>query len=159
MKWHFLFALFLLLYSCNEGVKPNSAGYDENNVREKTEKYNNVVQIQALMHSQELAWNAGQLARFMQAYSHSDSLVFIGSRGLSYGWQTTLDNYTKSYPDKEKMGTLKFENDKIEVLNPNAAWVAGRWNLFRKTDTLTGSYLLVWKKINGSWKIIADHSS
>lgn len=115
--------------------------------------------ISKLMQEQEAAWNNGDLNAFMQAYVQSDSLVFIGSRGLNYGWETTLSNYKKSYPDKEKMGTLKFENEKLELLNPNAAWAAGKWNLYRTADTLSGSYMLVWKKIDSVWKIIADHSS
>ncbi len=122
----------------------------------KTKELNS---ISKLMQAQENAWNRGDLEGFMQAYWKSDSLVFIGSRGLNYGWETTLANYQKSYSDKEKMGTLKFENKKLEILNVEAAWAAGKWNLFRTADTLNGSYLLVWKKIDGTWKIIADHSS
>ena len=95
----------------------------------------------------------------MQAYWKSDSLTFIGSRGITYGWQTTLENYRKSYGNAELMGTLQFDNDRIEILQDSSAMVTGRWNLFRSADTLSGSYLLVWKRINGEWKIIADHSS
>jgi hypothetical protein len=34
--------------------------------------------------------------------------MFIGKSGITYGWQKTLDNYKKGYPDKEAMGKLHF---------------------------------------------------
>ena len=115
--------------------------------------------IASLMEEQQEAWNQHSLEGFMQAYWKSDSLTFIGSRGITYGWQTTLENYRKSYGNAELMGTLQFDNDRIEILQDSSAMVTGRWNLFRSADSLSGSYLLVWKRINGEWKIIADHSS
>ncbi len=111
------------------------------------------------MQQQEKDWNEGSLEGFMSAYWKSDSLLFIGSRGLTYGWSTTLDNYRKSYKNKALMGYLVFENKEIETLGNAHAWAAGRWHLFRESDTLQGSYMLVWEKIEGQWKIVADHSS
>lgn len=118
-----------------------------------------IEKVQSLMNQQQTAWNSGNLEEFMIPYFQSDSLVFIGSRGLNYGWNKTLSNYKKTYDSREKMGTLLFENEKVERIGESAIWIAGRWNLFRTNDTLNGSYLLVWKKIDGEWKIVADHSS
>lgn len=118
-----------------------------------------IQEVQSIMDKQQIAWNEGSLENFMIPYIKSDSLVFIGSRGLNYGWDTTLSNYKKSYSTKDQMGKLLFENEKIEQIGKSAIWIAGRWNLFRDQDTLKGSYLLVWKKIDGKWKIVADHSS
>lgn len=115
--------------------------------------------IAAIMNQQQEAWNQHNLEGFMQPYWQSDSLIFIGSRGITYGWQSILENYQKSYGNAELMGTLKFENDHIKILQDKSAMVAGRWNLFRSADTLSGSYLLVWRKKNGKWQIVADHSS
>lgn len=117
------------------------------------------LEIQTIMGNQEEAWNAGDLNAFMQPYWNSDSLLFIGSRGPTYGWQTTLDNYKKTYPTPEKMGRLKFENFTMKPLNHSHYWVAGKWTLFRHTDTLTGHYTLLWKRTKTGWKIISDHSS
>ncbi len=116
-------------------------------------------QIDSLMARQENAWNNGDLQGFMQPYLKSDSLLFIGSRGLSYGWKQTLLNYKKSYPDKEAMGTLHFENDEYKKLGAENALVIGRWHLYRTADTLQGTYSLNWQLVDGEWKIIADHSS
>lgn len=111
------------------------------------------------MQTQEDAWNRGDLEAFMAAYWHSDSLQFIGSRGLTYGWQQTLDNYKKGYPNRDAMGTLKFNVLSVQQLSPKSAFVIGKWHLTRKAGDLSGHYTLLWKKIKGEWVIVADHSS
>jgi len=119
----------------------------------------NIQTISTLMQAQENAWNEGDLDRFMLSYMKSDSLSFIGSRGLSKGWQTTLDNYKISYPNKEQMGRLQFENLQMEQLGASSAFVLGKWTLYRSADTLSGHYSLIWKKLEAEWVIVADHSS
>lgn len=115
--------------------------------------------LSALMQAQENAWNEGDLDGFMSSYWKSDSLSFIGSRGLSKGWQTTFDNYKKSYPNQAQMGKLQFENLEMEQLAPLSAFVIGKWTLYRSADTLSGHYSLIWKKMGAKWVIVADHSS
>ena len=115
--------------------------------------------IKNVMDLQEKAWNTGDLKGFMQGYLQSEDLVFIGSKGVNKGWQTTLDNYIKSYPTQEAMGKLTFTLIKVEKSSKNSAWLVGKWELKRTKDTLGGHFLLVWKKIKGKWYIIADHSS
>jgi ketosteroid isomerase-like protein len=115
-------------------------------------------QIRAVMYQQELAWNAGDLDAFMLGYWNSDSLKFVSSRGTTYGWQKTLENYKRSYPDKEAMGILTFEILEVDVLSESAAFVLGKWQLQRQ-DSIGGYYTLLWKKINGKWLIVLDHTS
>ncbi|MCH2198086.1 MAG: nuclear transport factor 2 family protein [Flavobacteriales bacterium] len=124
-----------------------------------TTKEDVITSIKATMQAQEEAWNQGDLDAFMDGYWESDSLMFIGSRGLNYGWQTTLDNYKKSYPNPEAMGKLKFTNLYMDLVDENSALVIGQWQLFRTQDTLQGHYSLTWTMKNGEWVIIADHSS
>ena|ERR1043165_2844775 len=116
-------------------------------------------EITNIMTEQQEAWNNGDLEGFMSAYWKSDSLKFIGSKGITYGWQNTLDNYKKSYPDKATMGELKFEILSIEELSPAAAIVVGKWALKRKKGDVGGYYTLLWKKIGGKWVIVSDHTS
>ncbi len=115
--------------------------------------------IRTIMANQELAWNRGDLEAFMAGYWKSDSLRFIGSRGLTYGWQQTLDNYKKGYPDVDAMGQLKFTIISVEKLSGKSAFVIGKWHLKRKAGDLSGHYTLLWKNIKGRWVIVADHSS
>ncbi|TYZ06352.1 nuclear transport factor 2 family protein [Hymenobacter lutimineralis] len=116
--------------------------------------------ILQVLSTQTAAWNRGDVAGFMQGYWQSDSLVFIGKSGLTYGWQPTLDNYRRSYPSAEAMGQLTFSNLRVQPLSPAAAHVLGRWHLARPAaGDLSGHFLLVLRKLNGRWVIVADHSS
>ena len=110
---------------------------------------------------QTAAWNRGDLPGYMQGYWQSDSLVFIGKKGLTYGWQPTLANYQKSYPDRAAMGQLYFSGLRVTLLGTDAAQVVGRWHLARTggLSDLQGHYLLVLRKVQGQWVIVADHSS
>jgi ketosteroid isomerase-like protein len=115
--------------------------------------------IRQIMAAQETAWNRGDLEGFMAGYWKSDSLRFIGSKGLTFGWQKTLANYQKSYPDLDAMGKLTFTILSVEKLSKRSAFVIGKWYLARKAGDLSGHYTLLWKKIAGKWVIVADHSS
>ncbi|TNE60537.1 MAG: nuclear transport factor 2 family protein [Bacteroidetes bacterium] len=115
--------------------------------------------IRGIMADQEKAWNQGNLEAFMDGYWHADSLKFIGSRGLTYGWQQTLDNYKKGYPDRAAMGNLTFTLITVDVLSSKSAFVIGKWHLQRQAGDLSGHFTLLWKKIRGKWLIVADHSS
>ena len=116
--------------------------------------------ITQLLTTQTAAWNRGDVAGFMQGYWRSDSLVFIGQRGLTYGWQPTLDNYRRSYPSAAAMGQLRFTGLRITPDGPATAHVVGRWHLTRPgLGDLQGHYLLVLRRLNGQWVIVADNSS
>ncbi len=118
--------------------------------------------IAQVLTTQTAAWNRGDIPGFMAGYWHSDSLVFIGKKGPTYGWQPTLANYQKSYPDATQMGQLDFGGLRITLLGPAAAQVVGRWHLARPgvaAGDLQGYFLLVFKLIKGQWVIVADHTS
>ena len=115
--------------------------------------------IEKAMHAQEVSWNKGDIEGFMATYWNSDSLKFIGKNGITFGWQNTLDNYKKSYPDKATMGELNFSIVSVELLSENSCYVIGGWNLKRKKGDVGGFYTLLWKKIKGKWVIVSDHTS
>ncbi len=115
--------------------------------------------IQQILNKQTEAWNKGDLNAFMQTYWKSDSLVFVGKSGVTYGWQNTLDNYKKGYPDKTAMGQLQFTIIRIESLSRQVYNVIGKWHLTRSIGNLQGHYTLLIKQIGGKWLIVQDHSS
>jgi ketosteroid isomerase-like protein len=120
---------------------------------------NEITAIRTVMHEQVKAWNNGDIDAFMQGYWKSDSLLFVGSKGPNYGWQTTLDNYKKSYPDTTVMGKLDFTFLEIKLLSADHAFVLGKWHLARTIGDIGGHFTLLFRKINGQWLIIADHTS
>jgi hypothetical protein len=95
----------------------------------------------------------------MKGYWESDSLMFIGKSGVTYGWQNTLNNYKKGYPDTATMGKLNFTIIKVKRLSGEYYQVVGKWHLKRSIGDLSGHYTLLFQKIKGDWVIVTDHSS
>ncbi|MEL6810183.1 MAG: nuclear transport factor 2 family protein [Bacteroidota bacterium] len=114
--------------------------------------------ILAVMKAQQEAWSNNDLEGFMEGYWKSDSLKFYGSRGLTLGWQQTLDNYKKGYPTEDESGTLEFTIDDITKVDEGSYWVMGQYHLKRKVGDANGVFFIIFKKINGQWKIVADMS-
>jgi hypothetical protein len=144
MKQFLFFSILILLISCKTTSISNNSDIE------------NKKEIRLVMQMQENAWNQGDIEKFMTGYWKNEKLKFVGSRGISYGWETTLSNYKKSYPNVEIMGKLHFEIDLIERLSDDTYYLIGRYSLQRKNDEPSGYFNLIWRKINGKWKIITD---
>jgi uncharacterized protein (TIGR02246 family) len=115
--------------------------------------------IRQLLAKQTAAWNDGDLSRFMETYWKSDSLMFVGKNGVTYGWTNTLNNYKKGYPDTVAMGKLSFDVLVVKRISDSYFQVIGKWHLKRSIGDLSGHYTLLLKKLNGTWLIVSDHSS
>lgn len=144
MKNIFLLLSILLLMACNNIITQIEINRNDEN------------QIRTVMKSQEDAWSKGDLEAFMEGYWESEKLKFVGSGGITYGWNTTLDNYKKSYPNTNVMGKLHFDIDLMERLSSDTYYLIGRYTLTREKDAPTGYFNLIWKKIKGEWKIVSD---
>jgi hypothetical protein len=120
---------------------------------------NDETSIRQLLDIQTAAWNRGDIDRFMEGYWENDSLMFIGKSGVTYGWTNTLNNYKRGYPDTAAMGKLRFELLTVKRLSDEYYFVVGKWFLQRSIGNIGGHYNLLFRKINGKWVIIADHSS
>jgi ketosteroid isomerase-like protein len=116
-------------------------------------------QIMGLLAAQDEAWNKGDIEGFMQTYWKNDSLMFIGKSGATYGWQNTLNNYKRGYPDTSAMGKLHFTMISIQKLSRKYYSVVGKWYLQRTKGDLQGHFTLLMRKIRGKWVIVQDHSS
>jgi hypothetical protein len=116
-------------------------------------------EITDLLNRQTLSWNKGNLDEFMKGYWHNDSLIFAGKNGVTYGYTNALNNYKKNYSDSAKMGKLFFEILKVKKLSADYYWVLGKWFLKRSAGDIGGHYTLLFRKINGKWMIVADHST
>ena len=103
-------------------------------------------------------WNKGDLRAFMKGYWENDSLMFIGSEGVIYGYQNTLERYQKNYDTTEKMGILTFEVITLREVSENVYLMVGKFHLERTIGNAKGIFSLVWKKIKNQWVIVADHT-
>ena len=115
--------------------------------------------IMKVMDIQEKAWNNGDIDSFMNGYIKSEELVFSGSNGPIYGWNATKERYKKSYPDLKTMGKLSFTVRKIKSLSKETTYLIGEYYLKRTIEDSYGHFTLIWKKVNGKWLIVSDHTS
>ena len=115
--------------------------------------------IMKVMDFQEKAWNNGDIDSFMNGYLRSEELVFSGSNGPIYGWNATKERYKRSYPDLKTMGKLSFTVNKIKSLSKKTSYLIGEYYLKRTIEDSYGHFTLIWKKVNGKWLIVSDHTS
>jgi ketosteroid isomerase-like protein len=115
--------------------------------------------IRNMLADQISFWNKGDIPSFMKGYWENDSLVFIGSNGPTYGYNNTLRNYQKNYPNKDYMGVLNFDIISVQPIEKDHYFVIGKFMLQRKVGDASGHFTLIFKRINGVWKIVSDHSS
>lgn len=124
-----------------------------------SQKLDDAKAILKILEKQTNEWNKGNIDSFMNGYWQSDSLMFIGKSGVTYGYDNTLSNYKKGYGDTAKMGKLYFTILHMRKLSPEYYFVVGKWFLKRSVGDIGGHYTLLFRKIKGKWCIVADHSS
>ena len=112
-----------------------------------------------MLAAQITEWNKGNVEGYMHGYWDSDSLVFIGKNGPTYGYKPTLERYKKAYPGQEAMGQLTSTIVSIKRLSDKYYFIVGKWALERRAGNLNGSYTLLLEKKDKHWVIINDHSS
>ena len=116
-------------------------------------------QIKKIFYQQEMDWNKGDIDAFMEAYWNSDDLQFGGANGITKGWRETLEKYKSGYPDRASMGKLSFQIKDMTRQSEGVVSLTGSWQLTRVNDQPGGHFLLIWRKIDGVWKIVVDHTS
>ncbi len=132
----------LMVYSCSK--KPDHEA--------------DILAIKTILDEQERAWSMNDIEAFMDGYWKSDSLKFYGANGLTRGWNGALANYKKRYPTKAETGNLKFIIDDISMISDDAYWVMGQYHLTREVGNANGKFLILFERIEGQWKIVADSS-
>ena len=120
---------------------------------------NEIEEIKKLLDRQKQDWNRGDVNAFMVGYWESDSLMFVGKSGVTYGYKNTLANYKKNYPDTTVMGKLSFTYIDFKKLSDEYYQVTGKYYLTRSIGDASGHYTLLLRKMNGRWVIVYDHSS
>ena len=136
-----LFSVTLIIISCT----PSASNQDKE-------------EILAIMKAQEKAWSNNDIEGFMEGYWNSDSLKFYGASGLTNGWDNTLANYKKRYPTKEHSGVLNFKIKDISKIDEHSFYVMGEYFLKRTIGDANGIFMIIFKRIDGEWKIVADTS-
>ncbi len=115
--------------------------------------------VRAVLNEQVAAWNRGDLEAFVHSYS--DETLFVGKE-VTRGNRGVLERYQRTYSTREKMGTLTFSDLEVKMLGVDYASVLGRFHLARTEaggGNSSGIFTLLFRKTNGGWKIILDHTS
>jgi arylsulfatase A-like enzyme/ketosteroid isomerase-like protein len=116
-------------------------------------------QLRQILTAQAQAWNRGDLVAFMDDYWKSEQLTFSSGGQVHRGWQATLDRYREQYPTRERMGQLSFAELEFTALSADAYLVLGRWNVARPAGDLTGNFTVIFRRLDGRWVIVHDHTS
>ncbi len=98
-----------------------------------------------MLSTQNAAWNRGDVDAFMIGYWENDSLMFVGSSGITYGYKNTLANYKKRYPGAEAMGKLTFDLIEVKRLSSEYYHVTGKWHLQRSIGDVGGHFTLIFR--------------
>ncbi len=121
-------------------------------------RHEDEVSIRSVLDRQVTAWNEANIDEFMKSYWRSDSILFIGSK-ITAGWDSTLVRYKKSYPDQAAMGKLRFEILRMDYISSDSYLITGKYFLTREKDNPSGIFTLLFKKKDGNWVIVYDHTS
>ena len=138
--------LLIFSFACKDKPKQNLSSTD-------------YTSIKAVLDSQIIAWNKGDIRTFMKGYWDSESLRFIGKNGVRYGYKSVESNYLKHYNSIEKMGQLSCDSLVFTEISgkDKVANVTGQWKI-TGTNNVGGFFSLLFKKVDNNWKIIVDHT-
>jgi hypothetical protein len=130
-----------------------------------------VEEIEAMLELQGDDWSRGDLESFTGIYS--ENCIYISPSGLVEGRQALLESYRSRYPGREAMGTLKLDIiemrpafvtvrsliPELKSSDIGGVSVVARWTLsYPEREATTGLTLLVFRRIEGEWKIVHDAS-
>lgn len=115
--------------------------------------------IKAVLHQQAKDWSNASIEDFMEGYDNTPNLLFVGKSGITKGWQETLDRYKTGYPTTDHTGELKFDILEVQPINRDAYLLVGEFHLIRNVGKADGIFTLVFKKVEGQWKVISDHTT
>ena len=115
-------------------------------------------EVAAVLDAQASAWNRGDFDGFMAGYWPDPGLTFVGSRGVTRGWERVLDGYRRGYPDAEARGTLSFELLEVRPLGTGHALALGRFAIAGASPS-SGTFTLVLERRPEGLRIVHDHTS
>ena len=115
----------------------------------------------AVLDAQVEAWNRGDLEAFMAGYWRSPDLVFCSGATVTKGWDETLARYRKRYQSEGRdMGRLRFDAVEVLPLGDDAALARGAFHLVMSDGKEPhGLFTLLLRRLDGTWRIVHDHTS
>lgn len=112
-----------------------------------------------VLRDQVAAWNRGDLDGFARGYHQGPMTVFTSTSGTTVGHQKMVARYRKGYPDRQAMGRLSFTDLAYESLKTDEVLVRGTWRLASTRGKPWGRFVLVMRRIDGSWRVVLDYTN
>jgi beta-aspartyl-peptidase (threonine type) len=116
-----------------------------------------------VLHEQQAAWNAGDVAGFMRSgYWDSEETTFLSGGSWTRGFAAVQARFQDRYTEEDaEMGELQFTELETLAVSPKAGLARGRWQLTFADGSETGGLftLLVCRQSDGRWRIVHDHTS
>jgi beta-aspartyl-peptidase (threonine type) len=121
------------------------------------------IALAQVLQTQQAAWNAGDVAGFMQSgYWDSEETTFLSGGTWTRGFSAVQERFRRRYTEEgAEMGQLAFTELETIPLSEKAGLARGRWKLtFSDGTTTAGLFtLLLCRQANGHWRIVHDHTS
>ena len=116
--------------------------------------------VDNLLTRSEQAWNGGDLEGFVGWYKRGPETTFLGSSGLTHGWEAIRDRYAGRFQPGAARDSLRFEDLETRPLAPGLGLATARYVLFRGDSvTATGVFTLIVERTPDGWRIIHDQSN
>lgn len=118
--------------------------------------------IEAVIRTQEAAWNRGDLDGYMSAgYLRSPELTFFSGGDVTRGYDTVLERYRERYKTGgREMGKLTFSELETIHYDADTGLVRGRWKLeFLDRKEMAGLFSVIVRRTPEGWRIVHDHTS
>lgn len=125
-------------------------------------------EIEAAMLDSAEGWNRGNLDRFLAIYSDDPATSFTTDKGVARGKAGIRARYIAGYAEQfgesaaARPLQLSFTFEDFRTIGADHALLIARWKLVTNGDekgATTGMTSLLFRRENGGWRIVADHSS
>ncbi len=115
--------------------------------------------IRHVLSEGQAAWNRGDITAYMKSHWRDERTVHVFNDDMTIGYSAIEGRYRARYPDPKNMGTISGPEPDVQILGPAAAIAFGRWSFEHGQVRMNGVVTLVFRKIDGAWLIVHDHST
>ncbi|MBC2778751.1 nuclear transport factor 2 family protein [Parasphingopyxis marina] len=106
-------------------------------------------------------WNRGDIEAALSAYRDSSDMTWVNSSGVSRGFDDFAAEMRTAYADApETMGSYTAEILDGRALTQDSVLIVARWDISLGEERLYGGIsTMLWRRIDGEWKIVLEHAS
>ncbi|WP_397404305.1 YybH family protein [Phenylobacterium sp.] len=99
---------------------------------------------------------AAHAALRLRPFFAPDAKLIVGDGGLILGADAVIQAFASQFADPA-FGTYVRETERVDLDAAGArAAETGRWTAIWTSETMTGTYLAVWRKVTGQWVIESE---